>query len=71
MREVLLEGELVRRGLLDRTRITAALHSGAATSFAAYGELLAKYLSLEVWIQRALTAAFAADSHSRHPQTSA
>lgn len=53
LRELLLDGVLVQRGFLDRTRLEAALtRTGSATGHA-FIEILARHLSLEVWIQRA------------------
>jgi asparagine synthase (glutamine-hydrolysing) len=52
LREILLDGLLVQRGILDRARLEAALTpSGSATGFA-FTEILGRHLSLEVWLRR-------------------
>jgi asparagine synthase (glutamine-hydrolysing) len=50
MREHLLDGALVRRGILDRAAVELALKNGPTSSGADSGELLS-HLDLELWIR--------------------
>jgi len=51
LREFFLEGTLVRRGLLDRTKVAAALSPRIAKSTAMVGDIFAK-LYIEAWLQK-------------------
>jgi asparagine synthase (glutamine-hydrolysing) len=50
MREHLLDGELVKRGILDRAAVELALKNGPTRSSADSGEILS-HLDLELWIR--------------------
>lgn len=50
-RETLLDGELVRLGLLDRARVERALHGTAATLLGRAGEIHL-YIGIEAWLRR-------------------
>lgn len=50
-RETLLDGELVRMGLLDRVRVESALHGTAATLLGRSGEIHL-YIGIEAWLRR-------------------
>jgi asparagine synthase (glutamine-hydrolysing) len=50
-RSMLLDGQLVRRGFLDRTRLEAAL-SGRPTTLPAHIGQLHVYLGMEAWLDR-------------------
>jgi asparagine synthase (glutamine-hydrolysing) len=52
LRELLLDGALVQRGLLDRARLAAALTPGRAQQSYEYNELLRQHLCTEVWLRR-------------------
>jgi asparagine synthase (glutamine-hydrolysing) len=51
LREFLLDGVLVRRGLLDRTKVDSALSPRIAKSTAMVGDIFAK-LYIEAWVHR-------------------
>jgi asparagine synthase (glutamine-hydrolysing) len=50
LREHLLDGELMRQGILDRTAVELALKSGPTRSSAISGEIFS-HLDLELWIR--------------------
>jgi len=50
-RSLLLDGELVRRGILDRPRLEEAL-SGRPTTLAAHAFEIHVYIGIEAWLQR-------------------
>jgi len=50
-RSLLLDGELVRRGILDRRRLEEAL-SGRHTTLAAHAFEIHVYIGIEAWLQR-------------------
>ena len=52
LREVLLEGLLVQKGLLDRARLAAFLSPQRSPHSLEYTEVLRQYLCTEVWLRR-------------------
>jgi asparagine synthase (glutamine-hydrolysing) len=52
LREVLLDGLLVRHGLLDRQRLETFLSRGSAALGFEYNEVLRQHLCTEVWLRR-------------------
>jgi asparagine synthase (glutamine-hydrolysing) len=51
VREILLEGELIKKGILDRGRMTTALSSAPTRDGSHVAEVFT-YLSTEVWLQQ-------------------
>jgi asparagine synthase (glutamine-hydrolysing) len=51
VREVLLDGELVRRGFIDRRRLEEILQPGRASLAPEATEIMIDHLSAEVWLQ--------------------
>ena len=51
LRELLLEGALVREGIIDRARVAEVL-SGRATRIAAGAGELLEYAGIEAWLAR-------------------
>jgi asparagine synthase (glutamine-hydrolysing) len=51
LREFLLDGVLVQRGLLDRTKVDSALSPRIAKSTAMVGDIFAK-LYIEAWVRK-------------------
>jgi asparagine synthase (glutamine-hydrolysing) len=62
MREMLLDGLLVKAGLLDRTVLQRFMDPGATLATSEYNEVLRQHLCTEVWVRQwaALTTSFAA-----------
>jgi asparagine synthase (glutamine-hydrolysing) len=52
LREMLLDGMLVREGLLDRARIEAVMSADNAGGSFEYNEVLRHHLCTEVWVRR-------------------
>jgi asparagine synthase (glutamine-hydrolysing) len=52
LREMLLDGELVREGLLDRRRLESYLTRGASRAGYEYNDVLRHHLCTEVWLRR-------------------
>ena len=52
VRELMLDGLLVRQGLLDRRKVELALAAGNVRLSPAAGEILGDHLSVEAWLQR-------------------
>lgn len=52
VRELMLDGLLVREQLLDRRKVEQALHGANVRLSPAAGEILGDHLSLEAWLQR-------------------
>jgi asparagine synthase (glutamine-hydrolysing) len=52
VRELMLDGLLVRQGLLDRRKVEQALARGNVRMSPAAGEVLGDHLSVEAWLQR-------------------
>jgi asparagine synthase (glutamine-hydrolysing) len=52
IRELLLEGDLIREGILDRKRVAGAL-SSAPTRNTSHATELFGYLSTEIWLRQA------------------
>ena len=55
IREALLDGELCKEGILNRTAVDLALTNDVTKSRALSGEIL-KHLDLELWIRRSRQA---------------
>jgi asparagine synthase (glutamine-hydrolysing) len=51
IRELLLDGELVRAGYLDRKKLELNLRPGHAILGHAFGEILIEHLSTEAWLR--------------------
>jgi asparagine synthase (glutamine-hydrolysing) len=51
VREILLQGELIKNGILDRKRITGALSLAPTRDDSQVAEILS-YLSTEVWLEQ-------------------
>lgn len=69
VREMLLEGQLVRQKFIDRTQLEAVL-SGDPTHAASGETEVYDYLNVEAWVQRFKTGAVAAQREPSFPQTS-
>jgi asparagine synthase (glutamine-hydrolysing) len=52
LREMLLDGMLVKRGLLDRERIASYLAAGSSSASFEYNEVLRQHLCTEIWLRR-------------------
>jgi asparagine synthase (glutamine-hydrolysing) len=52
MREVLLDGMLVKEGLLDRQKLEAFLDPASTVGSFEYNEILRRHLCTEIWIRR-------------------
>jgi asparagine synthase (glutamine-hydrolysing) len=52
LREMLLDGQLVSHGLLDRERLESVLTRGSAAMSFEYNEVLRQHLCTEVWLRR-------------------
>ncbi len=52
LREMLLDGELVKAGLLDRSRLDACLVPGEVSTSFEYNEVLRQHLCTEIWVRR-------------------
>jgi asparagine synthase (glutamine-hydrolysing) len=52
LREMLLDGLLVKAGLLDRTRLESYLARGASHAGFEYNDVLRHHLCTEVWLRR-------------------
>jgi asparagine synthase (glutamine-hydrolysing) len=62
IRELLLDGLLVQRGLLNRKSLELYLTRGSSPADFQYGEILQEHVCTESWLRRALTNASAAAS---------
>jgi hypothetical protein len=60
LRDTLLDGMLVQKGLLDRARLAEFLSPGRAHDSRAHHEVLYQHLCTEVWLRRgsALTTSY-------------
>ncbi len=52
LRETLLDGYLVREGILDRGRLERTLSGRPDPTSVEYNEILHEYLSIEAWLRR-------------------
>ncbi len=52
VREMLLDGLLVREGILDRSRLEACLSGRRSPTDTEHNEILHEHLSIEAWLQR-------------------
>lgn len=66
LRELLMEGRLAQRGLLDRRRVDAALSSGLTRTHTLPGEIL-RHMDTEIWLRTWDDVARAATPHAQRP----
>ncbi len=52
VREMLLDGQLVRQGILDRARLERCLSDRRTPTDYEYNQILHEYLSIEAWLRR-------------------
>jgi hypothetical protein len=59
IRELLLDGLLVQRGLLDRSALQRYLTRGSSPADFQYSEILQEHVCTESWLRGAVTSACA------------